>query len=157
MPPISGRFTVDNRESIVVFLIGARINKWWLLPVALPILAAMPRMLAELAKNPEIGLLGVQNLGLGGMVQYWKSVEHLQNYANDRTRIHKPTWKRYMEKLFKNGAVGIWHETYIVEGGRYESIYTNMPRFGLGVHKELIFAAGARNTAKLRLGGAEEH
>ena len=27
---------------------------------------------------------------------------------------------------------GIWHETYLVRNGEYETIYGNMPPFGLG-------------------------
>lgn len=155
MPIEPGRKTVDNSEDLVVFLIGARINKWWLLPLALPILASMPRMLAELKKNPELGLLGVQNLGLGGMVQYWRSLEHLNRYANDRAREHKPVWVRFMRKLFKNAASGVWHETYFVRGGDYESVYSNMPRFGLGTFRPLVPATGERTSSSRRLGRPE--
>ncbi|WP_422125626.1 monooxygenase family protein [Streptomyces caatingaensis] len=29
------------------------------------------------------------------------------------------------------GAVGIWHETYVVPAGAYESVYVDMPPAGL--------------------------
>ena len=31
----------------------------------------------------------------------------------------------------KDGTVGVWHETYLIEPGKYETIYANMPLFGL--------------------------
>jgi hypothetical protein len=151
MAIVPGRMTVDNSEGLVVFAIGARINKWWMLPIALPILATMPRMLKELAADPDSGFLGVQPLGFGGMLQYWKSVEHLNRYANDKQRLHQPAWLRFMRRLFKNEAAGIWHETYVVAAGAYECIYTNMPRHGLGRFKELVPASGHRETASARL------
>jgi hypothetical protein len=151
MTHVPGRQTIENDRDIVVFLIGARINKWWLLPLSLPILASMPRMLGELAKDPSSGFLGVQNLGLGGMVQYWRSIEDLNRYAHDRTRLHKPAWLRYVQKLLGNGAAGVWHETYVVNAGSYEVVYTNMPRVGQGVFRPLLPATGERATAFKRL------
>ncbi|TDL31964.1 DUF4188 domain-containing protein [Jeotgalibacillus sp. S-D1] len=34
--------------------------------------------------------------------------------------------------LYQKCAVGIYHETYQVKGGNYESVYVNMPKHGLG-------------------------
>jgi hypothetical protein len=36
------------------------------------------------------------------------------------------------------GDVGFWHETYVVPAGRYETVYGNMPRFGLAVAGEHV-------------------
>ncbi|HXS19544.1 MAG TPA: DUF4188 domain-containing protein, partial [Polyangiaceae bacterium] len=60
-----GRLTVKNEQDLVVFLIGARINRWWLLPLSLPILSKMNSMLRELEQDPESGLLAVQPVGFG--------------------------------------------------------------------------------------------
>lgn len=147
---IEGRKTVRNHEDIVVFLIGARINKWWLLPLALPILSKMRAMQKELLADPDSGLLAIQSLGLAD-VQYWRSAEHLMRYANDRTREHKPAARRYYQKLFRNEAVGIWHETYLVPAGQYECIYTNMPQTGLGKLRPLVEAKGPLQSAPARL------
>ena len=145
-----GRKTVDNGQDIVVFLIGARINKWWLLPLSLPILAKMRAMQQELLKDPTSGLLALQSLGSADAL-YFRSVEHLLNYANDRKKTHQPAVKKFFQKLFSNEAVGIWHETYFVRAGDYECIYTNMPRRGLGRTSPLIDAKGELGTAKGRL------
>lgn len=34
------------------------------------------------------------------------------------------------------GDVGFWHETYLAGPGSYETVYGNMPRFGLAVAGE---------------------
>ena len=146
-----GRLTVDNTDHIVVFLIGARVNRWWLLPLSLPILSKMNQMLRELLADPDSGLLGIQPLGLSGTVQYWKSYEHLQRYAHDSQKTHRPTWLKFMKRLFVNWSVGVWHETYLVAAGQYESVYTNMPKFGLGQFKPLTPAAGAMKSSAQRL------
>lgn len=127
----SGRKTTSNDRDLVVFLIGARVNKWWLLPLSLPILIKMRKMQRELLSDPDSGLLGIQSLGSAD-VQYWRSAHDLMKYANDREREHQPTMKKFFQKVFRNEAIGIWHETYIVPAGSYENIYTNMPAFGLG-------------------------
>jgi hypothetical protein len=135
-----------------VFLIGARVNRWWLLPISLPILSKMNKMLRELAQDPESGLLAVQTVGLGATIQYWKSYDHLDRYAHDAQKVHRPTWTAYFARLFKNYAAGIWHETYLVRAGDYEAIYTNMPRRGLGLFKPLVPAQGDLKTSAARLG-----
>jgi hypothetical protein len=51
------RCTAEIDGDFVVFLIGMRINRFWKPHKWLPVAAAMPRMLAELARTPELGLL----------------------------------------------------------------------------------------------------
>lgn len=155
MSIVEGRMTVDNSESVVVFLIGMKINRWWLLPLAWPFIVAMPRMLAELKKDPESGFLGVQSLGLVNMVQYWKSEEHLQRYAQAEEKAHRPAWLGFMKRVFLSRAMGIWHETYVVPAGRYEAVYGNMPKLGLGTFKPLVPATGALASAAGRLAPKE--
>ena len=54
-----------------------------------------------------------------------------------------------------NGDVGIWHETYRVRPGDYESVYVNMPSFGVGKAGELVEASGKRDSAAGRLAAAQ--
>jgi hypothetical protein len=51
-----------------------------------------------------------------------------------------------------NDSVGIWHETYLVNQGHYETVYANMPRWGLAAAGSHLPAIGRRNTARDRLG-----
>lgn len=125
--------TLDTPE-FAVFLIGARVNRWWKVGSWLLVARAMPKMLAELAAKPELGLLGYeQAVGRTSIiVQYWKSTAHLLDYAKARDSAHLPAWREFNRRVGSNGDVGIWHETYVVKQGNYENIYHNMPPFGLG-------------------------
>lgn len=67
------------------------------------------------------------------MVQYWESKEKLLDYARATGRKHHPWWVRVNRYARDSkGHVGIWHETYVVPAGHHESIYGDMPPFGLG-------------------------
>ncbi len=133
----AGRSTTAARGDVVVFLIGMRINKLWAVRSWLPVLMAMPRMLKELSRDPAGGLLGFR-VQLGGprdfsVVQYWESKEALFAYASAPDQEHRPAWTAYNRRVRKSGPhVGVWHETYAVPAGRYETVYVNMPPYGLG-------------------------
>jgi hypothetical protein len=137
----------------VVFLIGMRINRWWKPHKWLRVAAAMPRMIRELEQHPELGYLGSERwLGRTTvMVSYWRSMDQLMAYARSRTHEHLPAWREFYRLVGTNGDVGIWHETYRVRPGDYESVYANMPSFGLGKVGELVEATGRRDTAVGRL------
>ena len=149
---IRERMSVRVPHEFVVFLIGMRVNQWWRPDLWLPVALAMQRMLRELGARPAAGLLGVESGGLGNptvSIQYWRSAEQLMAYATDKTGEHFPAWAAFQAKVAGTGAVGIWHETYVVR--EYETIYHNMPRFGLGAVGELEPATGARAGARARL------
>jgi hypothetical protein len=154
---INQRMTGQIEGSFVVFLIGMRINRFWKFHKWLPVATAMPKMLKELSKKPESGFLGFQILGgiPPVILQYWRSFEHLEAYAKDRSGLHYPAWKAFNMKVKSNGDVGIWHETYKVQAGEYECIYNNMPRYGLGKVGELIPAVGKREFAANRISGGK--
>ena len=52
--------------------------------------------------------------------------------------------------------IGIWHETYSVRAGEYESIYLNMPEFGLSRAGRMVDPGRARMTMMQRMGKVEE-
>jgi hypothetical protein len=147
---IAERMTALRDDGIVVFLIGMRVNRWWRIHRWLPVALAMPRMLRELAARPEAGLLGAISGGLF-LIQYWESKEKLLAYASDRQGEHFPAWGAFYRRVGKSGDVGIWHETYLVPRGSFESVYVNMPRFGLGRFSRLEKAHGGRARAADRL------
>ena len=150
---INQRMTSEIEGNFVVFIIGMRINKFWKFHKWLPVGMAMPKMLKELSQRPESGFLGFQNLGgiPPVMLQYWRSFEHLEEYAKDRNSSHYPAWKEFNTKVRSNGDVGIWHETFKVRAGEYECIYNNMPKFGLGKVGSFIPAAGKKEYAAGRI------
>jgi hypothetical protein len=139
----------------VVFIIGMRPNKWWKFHQWLPVAFAMPKMIKELMKQPEMGLLGVRNSGLW-LVQYWRSFDHLVAYARNRDKEHFPAWVNFNKRIGSSGDVGIWHETYLVRAGEYETLYHNMPPSGLGKFAELIPASGRYGSARSRTGKIQE-
>ncbi len=144
----------------MVFLIGMRVNKLWKVRTWLPVFLAMPRMLRELEGRPESGFLGANQYAGGPrrpmVVQYWRSFEQLEAYARSRDGAHWPAWVEFDKRVGSSGDVGIWHETYLVPAGGYDSVYNNMPPVGLGAVTGLVPAAGRRATAAGRAGIREE-
>ncbi|WP_405761907.1 DUF4188 domain-containing protein [Streptomyces sp. NBC_01420] len=131
-----GRTTAAAEGDVVVLLIGMRINHFRGVHHWLPVMLAMLRMLRELKADRARGLLG--HILLSGsprtyyVVQYWESKEKLYAYASAPDMFHRKAWAMLNRKE-KNSRqhVGLWHETYIVPEGGYESIYADMPAYGL--------------------------
>ena len=59
--------------------------------------------------------------------------------------------EKFNQAIGADGSVGIWHETYTVNADQFESVYGNMPRFGLAAAMEHVEAVGRRQTARRRL------
>jgi hypothetical protein len=151
---VQGRFTAKMDEPFVVFVIGMRINNLLAVRKWLPAMRAMPPMLKELYQHPEKGFLGAEYFLYWrgpAIVQYWRSFEELERFARNPDDPHLPAWQRFNRSVGKDGSVGIFHETFIVERGNFEAIYSNMPVFGLAKATEHVRAIGARETARRRL------
>ena len=149
-----GRYTAQSGEPFVVFLIGMRVNNFLKVGSWLQVARAMPPMLKELKRQPELGLLHAEQFIYSrgaGLIQYWRSFDHLHAYAHARNAAHLPAWAEFNRRIGGNGSVGIWHETYAVTPGQYETIYANMPRFGLGAAAEHVPVVGRLDGAKLRM------
>jgi hypothetical protein len=148
-----GRWTADIEGDFVVFMIGARFNNKLHLARSLVDLGGrrgMNHMLKHLMAHPSKGLLGYQSYGLMN-VQYWRSFEHLEEFARSTDDPHLEVWRRYWQRVGKRTGTGIWHETYLVRAGEYEAIYGNMPPHGLGKAGTLVTVAesvGARQRLK---------
>src|SRR3954447_2364877 len=158
MSVFAGRHTADLEGDFVVFLIGMRFNRPWRVRNSLRVFTAMRPMVSELKANPQTGFLHAEyGFFYGGpaLVQFWRSFEELDRYARDPDALHLPAWRRFNQAVRDSGDVGIWHETYRVRAGEYESIYGNMPRVGLGrvgEHRPL----GSTSTAPKRIGARSE-
>lgn len=147
------RMTATIEGDFVVFLIGMRLNqplkihKWW------PVASAMPRMISELKRQPDLGLLHAEMWFSRTLmlVQYWRSMDQLLAYATSKEAAHLPAWKAFNQSIGTDGSVGIWHETFAIKAGNYESVYVNMPAFGLGRAGTLEAATGSRRSARDRL------
>jgi hypothetical protein len=153
-----GRYTAQTDAPFVVFLIGMRVNHFLKFSKWISVAKAMPPMIAELKKHPELGLLHVETaLYWRGIltIQYWRSFEHLHAYAHMKDRNHLPAWAEFNRRIGNNGAVGIWHETFQVQAGNHEAIYVNMPKFGLGAAMNLVPVQGRLDTARGRIKARE--
>lgn len=137
-----------------VFVIGMRVNSWLRVHKWWPVALAMPRMIKELKVAPESGFLGAEQ-AFGNptiMIQYWRSFGQLEAYAKNPKQEHLPAWTAFNKNIASNGWVGIWHETYLVRAGEYESIYNNMPPFGLAKATKTVPIAAKYDSARERIG-----
>jgi Monooxygenase af470-like len=75
---------------------------------------------------------------------------------NDKDDPHLEAWRRFNKTIGSDGSVGIFHETFLVDAGKYEALYGNMPVFGLAAATKHVPAVGKRETARRRLGGESE-
>ncbi|KQQ94857.1 transcriptional regulator [Arthrobacter sp. Leaf141] len=150
-----GRYTADpGQDSVTVFLIGMRANRWWKIGKVAHVAAAMPRMLRHLARNPDAGMLGVEQWfgRTTMMVTYWRSPDHLRKFAADRDAPHLEPWRHFMKELSGSGDIGIWHETYQAPASGIETIYSGMPLFGLAKATAQVPIGKGTHTAKQRMG-----
>ncbi len=155
MTMIPGRMTDNHSGPLVVFVIGMRINHFHKLGRWLPVFKAMGPMLRELYANPDTGFFGTEYALTSPrqilLLQYWRDFDALEAYARNREAKHWPAWTAFNKAIGSDGTVGIYHETYAVAAGAHESVYANMPPFGLGRFAGLVPATGSRNAARERI------
>ncbi len=151
-----GRWSATVDGDFVVFLIGMRINKPWKVKSWLPVARAMRPMQAELLADPELGCLHIENwFGRTTMsLQYWTDFDKLDAYA--RGNLHLPAWRAFNRAIGDSGDVGIWHETYRVEAGAYESVYGNMHHFGLAKAGAHLPTGRVGQSAARRVGASDD-
>jgi hypothetical protein len=141
MAKVAGRrMAAEVDGDFVVFLIGARVNsKLHAVQSFLDLggRRGMRHMLDHLVAHPERGLLAYE-MGFPTIVQYWRSFEHLEAFAQDADDPHLDAWRNYWRRVGRSDRTGIWHETYLVRAGDYEAVYGNMPPHGLGKAGRLV-------------------
>ncbi|WP_374928985.1 DUF4188 domain-containing protein [Kytococcus sedentarius] len=158
------RHTHAHEGGLVVFHIGMTIQRPHRPDLWMPVFLAMPPMLTELHRNrdaaargeaEDLGFLGASTL-LGGkgpwVVQYWRTVDHLYAYAKNQDLAHVPAWRRFNQAARRHpGAVGIWHETYVVPEGGVETFYGNGASVGLAEATGMVDAGSGTGDARQRL------
>ena len=158
--PIAEPVTANHDADVVVFLIGMRINRWRSVRYWAPVLLAFLPMVRELLTEPGSGCRSVRTFWSGRTiltVQYWDSVEQLIGYAHDPKAKHRPAWRAYNRNAAKSTAVGIFHETYSVQSGHYETIYRAMPPSGLAAATNSVAPVARRGVSareRLAAGGS---
>ncbi len=86
------------------------------------------------------------------LLSYWESPEHLHRFAADRAAPHLAPWRAFMKETAGTGDVGIWHETYQISAKDQETVYTDMPAFGLAAATRRVAVGPGTGTARQRLG-----
>ena len=112
-------------------------------------------MIRELSRNPDSGFLGTEYALCSPrqilLVQYWRDFDSLESYARSRDQQHWPAWTAFNRSIGDDGTVGIYHDTYAIEEGAHETLYANMPPFGLGRFTGTVAATGSRTEARRRM------
>jgi hypothetical protein len=114
---LADRYTARAEKPVVLFLIGMRFNKLWAAHKWLPVVRAMPRMLDELGRKPEAGLLFYRYYFSRRVLmvqQYWEPFDKLLAYAHDANAEHFSAWAARAPSTApseKTARSGLWHET----------------------------------------------
>src|SRR5699024_12706711 len=87
----TGRYTTENDEDMVVFIIGMRINRWLAFHKWVPVFAAMPPMIKELYTHKgELGFLSMESffgLRTTVMIQYSRSMDDVLTSARGKKHL----------------------------------------------------------------------
>ena len=123
--------TAEIEGDFAVFMTGMRINNFFKVHRWVPTFWSMGGVLHTMFADKEsTGALGAHaywgNRG-AVMIAYFRSIEHLERFANNRELPHAKALQEYFRRMKDNRDVGIWHESYVVHDGEYESVYNNMP------------------------------
>jgi hypothetical protein len=80
--------------------------------------------------DPDLSLVKAYNgwmFGGPASIQYWRAYDQLVAYSRSTDAEHLAAWRAAR----RTDAVGVWHETYRVTAGRWETIYGSMKDVGL--------------------------
>ena len=143
------RTTVDlsGYPDLVVIYLGMRVNT----ARGVRTLLGFGRKIQAAVQAQPDGLLLHENLLYSlvpphlGMRQYWRDFDCLERWA--RSLPHQQWWQQFLRD---RGGTGFWHETYL-RGGQVESVYIDMPPFGLAKFAPVESARGSLFSARRRL------
>ncbi|KAL9027538.1 MAG: hypothetical protein Q9196_003956 [Gyalolechia fulgens] len=121
----------ETSGGVVMFLLGARLNHplGKLGPGAVEVNEVFKDMWREAEKNSS--KWGYTERAPTFWISYWKDLKGLQKFSEGAA--HRLGQNMYNSK--KLPFVGIMHETYYAPKGCWETIYDNMPPWGLGKHQ----------------------
>ncbi|MER7396146.1 DUF4188 domain-containing protein [Streptomyces sp. NPDC000151] len=156
-PPELGRTTAAATGDLVVFVLGMRVNRLRSPRYWVPVSRAMAPLIRELLADRDSGLLGSRTRfgppRVIELIQYWESQDKLLAYASDARRRHRPAWAEFNRRIRESrGAVGLYHENYLVPAGAYEAVYVDMPPYGLAAATGVLPVGSRGDTAADRLG-----
>ncbi|SCG48292.1 monooxygenase family protein [Micromonospora rifamycinica] len=154
-PVVGPRMTAEIEGDFAVFMTGMRVNNFFKVKRWLPTFWSMGGVLKAMWADQETtGALHAHaywgNRG-AVMIVYFRSIEHLERFANNRELAHSKALQDYFRRMKDNPAVGIWHESYVVHDGEYEAVYNHMPEAtGLAAAGECVPVSRRGNSASAR-------
>lgn len=153
---ITAQMSMQIEEPFIMLILGIRVNDfrlfWKWIPTAL---YSLP-MLYTLIRHRAAGFLGGQATyfwpGIG-LIQYWRTFEDLERFARSKEHPHFGAWRWYNKAIGTKGSVGLWHEVFLVKPLCHETVYENMPLFGMAAATKPIPVTEQHKTiSRLRLG-----
>lgn len=99
------------------------------------------------AQNAEVRVLDLSQLEFA--LSYPTRTAYDNKVEGVLEGLHPEAWRNFFRQSFRGGAVGIWHETYVVE--RHEAVYSNMPLMGLARVSKAVPIRGKLETMPERL------
>jgi hypothetical protein len=100
---------------------------------------------ARLSCLPSIG-----SPSLRRQQEYWRSFDQLESFAKNPDRLHLPAWIAFSERVGCSDDVGVYHETYGVDAGQFESTYVNLPVIGLSPVGSSVAVGEQSDTSRAR-------
>ena len=102
------RMSAEIDGDVVEFLIWAFPDKFHLVRSFLDLggRRGMKHMLDYLMERPDKGLLGYQ-MGWPAIVQYWRSFDNLEAFANDAGDPHLAAWRNYWKRVGTSPRTGV--------------------------------------------------
>ena len=121
---------IQPERGVTMFIIGARVRRWWMLHHLFWVNLAFGRMVRELRAHPELGCLHIRT-GPSLTVMTWESREQLVAYARAADHAHLPAWQRFNRLVRQSRSVGFWHEIYEVDAGAHHAVYVDAEPEGI--------------------------
>jgi hypothetical protein len=158
---IRTKYIAELDEPVVMFIVGGHMNKPWAIHRYLWIPLTFLKMIRDLHRGAkdETGFIDghllyrLFPLGLT-FVSYWRSFDDLEAYARGKGGDHIKAWARYVKE--NDDAIAIWHETYLVEPGKFEAVYGNSAPYGLARVGNIEEAQGRKHNARGRFNPDDE-
>lgn len=149
-----GKFIVELDEPVVLFIVSGQVNNWLKIYRWFYIPINFLRMVYWLHRHPESGCLNghvyLRIFPFGMLLlSYWRSWDDLEAFARGKDGTHLASWQRYFRDA--DDSMAIWHETYLVEPGKFEAVYGNIGPYALGKVGRIETPKGRKHNGRGRL------